>query len=164
MSSERSSSRTNKELASTSSTTGDLVSRSLSLLSSIPFAIALQIMLIISLKIGDIHQTRYFNLMLALLGLNVVGFMLASIKHLQAAWRYIVNKEMTASPAFAMSQNFKDKVELPILGHEQLVERAATAARTMKLKIRFTAEETQTTIFAERGVWNRLGTYAVHIG
>jgi cytochrome c biogenesis protein len=160
----RSSSRKTGELTILSAAAGNLVSRSLNLLSSIPFGIALLLLLIITERIGDIHQTRYFNLMLALLSLNVVGFTMASINHLRAAWRYIVNKEINSSPAFAMSQNFKEKIELPLLGRAQLVERTATAARVMKLKIRIATEETRTTIFAERGVWNRLGTYAVHVG
>jgi cytochrome c biogenesis protein len=146
------------------STAGNLVSRSLNLLSSLPFGIVLLILLIITHMIGNIHQTKYFNLMLALLSLNIINFILASINHLQAAWSYIVVKEITASPASAMAQNFKEKIELPILGRGQLVERAATAARAMKLNIRITTEETRTTIFAERGVWNRLATYAVQVG
>jgi cytochrome c biogenesis protein ResB len=141
-----------------------LVSRSMSALSSAPFGIVLLILLIITHMTGNIHHTKYFNLMLALLSLNIINFTLASINHLQAAWRYIVSKELTASPASAMAQDFKEKIELPILGREQLVERAATAARAMKLNIRITPEETRTTIFAERGVWNRLGSYAVHAG
>jgi cytochrome c biogenesis protein len=146
------------------SAASNLVSRSLSVLSSVPFGIVLLILLIITHGIGNIHHTKYLNLMLALLSLNIINFILASIKHLQAAWSYIVGKEITASPASAMAQDFKDKIELPILGREQLVERAATAARAMKLNIRITLEETRTTIFAERGVWNRLGAYAVHVG
>jgi cytochrome c biogenesis protein ResB len=148
----------------TGSTASNLVSRSLNLLSSVPFGIVLLILLIITHMIGNIHHTKYSNLMLALLSLNIINFILASIKHLQAAWSYIVSKEITASPAFAMAQSFKEKIELPILGRKQLVERAASAARAMKLNIRITTEETRTTIFAERGVWNCLGTYAVHVG
>src|SRR5256885_6917345 len=34
----------------------------------------------------------------------------------------------------------------------------------MKFKVRVTEEESRTTVFAERGVWNRLGAYVVHIG
>jgi cytochrome c biogenesis protein len=160
----RSSSRTTGDLAGPSSTTGNLVSRSLNLLSSVPFGIVLLILLILTARIGNIHDTKYFNLMLALLSLNLVGFILASINHLRAAWGCIVRKEVTDSPAFAMSQNFREKIEMPLLGRERLVERAATAARAMKLKIRITPEETRTTIFAERGVWNCLGTYAVLVG
>ena len=146
------------------STAGNLVSRSLSALSSVPFGIVLLILLIITHLIGNIHHTKYFNLMLVLLSLNIINFILALINHLHAAWGYIVCKEITASPASAMAQDFKEKIELPILGRERLVERAATAARAMKLNIRITPEETRTTIFAERGVWNRLGAYAVHVG
>jgi cytochrome c biogenesis protein ResB len=148
----------------TGGTTSSLVSRSLKLLSSVHFGLVLLILLIITHIIGDILHTKYFNLMLVLLSLNIINFILASINHLQAAWSYIVSKEITASPASAMAQSFKEKIELPILGRKQLVERAASAAMAMKLNIRITPEETRTTIFAERGVWNCLGTYAVHVG
>jgi cytochrome c biogenesis protein len=147
-----------------SSTAGNLVSHGLNVLSSVPFGIVLLMLLIITHMIGNAHHTKYFNLMLVLLSLSIINFILASINHLQAAWSYIVDKEIIASPDTAMAQNFKEKIELPILGRKQLVERAATAARAMKLNIRITPEETRTTIFAERGVWNRLGTYAVHVG
>ncbi|MCI0337178.1 MAG: cytochrome c biogenesis protein ResB [Acidobacteria bacterium] len=109
----------------------------------------------------DIYHAWYFNLLLLLLSLNII---LASIDHFPAAWSHISRKKLTASPLFAMAQRFKEKLEIPSLGRKQLVERAAEAARAMKFKVRVTEEESRTTIFAERGVWNRLGAYVVHIG
>jgi cytochrome c biogenesis protein len=63
-----------------------------------------------------------------------------------------------------MAQKFKEKIELPLLDRKVLTERAAAAARAMKFNVRITEEESRTTVFAERGVWNRLGAYAVHVG
>jgi len=63
-----------------------------------------------------------------------------------------------------MAQKFKEKVELPQLGRRQLAERAVAAARKMRFRARVTETDDRTTIFAERGVWNRLGAYAVHVG
>ncbi len=145
-------------------TAGSLVDRTLNLLSSVPFGIVLLILLIIACMIGNIYHTKYFNLMLALLSLNIINIILASIYHFPAELSHILRKNLTASPTFAMAQNFKEKIELPILGRERLVERAAAAARAMRFNILVTPEEMRTTIFAELGVWNRLGTYAVHIG
>jgi len=165
----------------------------LNLLSSVPCGIVLLILLIIACMIGmliqqqeldtfrayyaeltpaekiiygrlgffDIYHAAYFNLLLLLLSLNII---LASIDHFPAAWSFLTRKKLTASPTFAMAQKFKEKVELPQLGRQQLAERAASAARKMRFKARVTEANDRTTIFAERGVWNRLGAYAVHIG
>jgi cytochrome c biogenesis protein len=109
----------------------------------------------------DIYHAWYFNLLLLFLSLNII---LASIDHFPAAWSHIRRKKLTASPMFAMAQKFKEKIELPNIERPQLAERAAEAARALKFKVRVTEQESRTTIFAERGVWNRLGAYAVHVG
>ncbi|MGE0131720.1 MAG: cytochrome c biogenesis protein ResB [Blastocatellales bacterium] len=169
------------------------IDRVLNLLSSVPFGITLLMLLITACMIGmliqqqeldsfpayyaeltpaektvygrlgffDIYHAAYFNLLLLLLSLNII---LASIDHFPSAWSFIARKKLTASPIFAMAQKFKENVELPQLGRQQLVERAAAAARKTRFKVRITEEDNRTTIFAERGVWNRLGAYVVHIG
>ncbi len=165
----------------------------LNLLSSIPFGIVLLILLITACMIGmliqqleletfpayyaeltpaektvygwlgffDIYHVWYFNLLLLLLSLNII---LASIDHFPAAWSFIAKKKLKASPTFAMTQRFKEKAELPNVDRKRLTDRAIAAAKAMKFKVRVTEEETRTTVFAERGVWNRLGAYVVHIG
>jgi cytochrome c biogenesis protein len=170
-----------------------LIDGFLNLLSSVPFGIVLLVLLIIACMIGmliqqqeldtfpayyakltpaekivyghlgffDIYHATYFNLLLLLLSLNII---LASIDHFPAAWSFIRRKKLTASPTFAMAQKFKEKVELPQVDRQQLAERAVAAARKMRFRARVTEANDRTTIFAERGVWNRLGAYAVHIG
>lgn len=170
-----------------------ITDKCLNLLSSIPFGITMLILLITACMIGmliqqiqletfpqyyaeltpaeqivygslgffDIYHAWYFNLLLALLSLCII---LTSIDHFPAAWSFIKRKKLTASPTFVMSQKFKEKIELPGFKTKQLTERAAQAARAAKYKIRVTEESSRTTIFAERGAWNRLGAYAVHIG
>jgi cytochrome c biogenesis protein len=165
----------------------------LNLISSVPFGIILLVLLIIACMIGmliqqkelesfagyyaeltpsekivygnlgffDIYHSWYFNLLLLLLSLNII---LASIDHFPAAWSHFRRKKLTASPIFAMAQRFKEQVELPNLERQQLVERAAVAARALKFKVRITDKDDRTTVFAERGVWNRFGAYVVHIG
>ncbi len=170
-----------------------VIDGSLNLLSSVPFGITLLILLIIACMIGmliqqqnlesfpayyaeltpaekivygrlgffNIYHTTYFHALLLLLSLNII---LASIDHFPAAWSFIARKKLTASPTFAMAQKFKEKVELPQLDRKLLVERAVAAARKMGFKARVTEADDRITVFAERGVWNRLGAYAVHIG
>lgn len=137
-----------------------LVVRLFNLLRSVPFGIVLLALLIIACMIGDIYHTKFFSLILALLSLN---FILASIYYLPEAWGYILRKQVIASPTFAMAQDFKEKIELPILGRERLIERAATAARAMKFTLHITHQMSMATIFAERSAWNRLGSYALHV-
>jgi cytochrome c biogenesis protein len=165
----------------------------LNLISSVPFGIVLLVLLIIACMIGmliqqqgletfspyyaaltpaekivygrlgffNIYHAPYFNLLMLLLSLNII---LASIDHFPAAWSFITRKKLTASPTFAMAQKFKEKVELPELDRRRLVELATAAARKMRFRARVTETDDRTTIFAERGVWNRLGAYAVHVG
>src|SRR5262247_1455831 len=165
----------------------------LNLLSSVPFGIVLLVLLIVACMTGmmiqqqeldtfpayyaeltpaekavygrlgffDIYHVAYFNLLLLLLSLNII---LASIDHFPSAWSFVRRKKLTASPTFATAQKFKEKVELPQLGRQQLAERAVAAARKMRFKARVTETDDRTTVFAERGVWNRLGAYAVHVG
>jgi cytochrome c biogenesis protein len=170
-----------------------LIDGFLNLLSSVPFGIVLLVLLIIACMIGmliqqqeldsfpayyakltpaeklvygnlgffDIYHATYFNLLLLLLSLNII---LASIDHFPAAWSFIRRKKLTASPTFAMAQKFKEKVEVPKVDRQQLADRAVAAARKMRFRARVTEANERTTIFAERGVWNRLGAYAVHVG
>ncbi len=108
----------------------------------------------------DIYHAWYFNVLLLLLSLTII---LASIDHFPAAWSYIAKKKLTASPTFAKAQRTKGEVELPGVNRAALVERTGRAARGLGFKIKVTEEETRTTVFAERNVWNRLGAYLVHI-
>lgn len=172
---------------------GALIDRFLNLLSSVQFGIVQLILLIAACMIGmliqqqeletfpgyfaeltpaekvvygrlgffDIYHVWYFNLLLLLLSLNII---LASIDHFPAAWSFIRKKKLTASPTFAMAQKFKEKAELPNFDRQRLTERTTAAARAMGFKVRVTEQDTRTTVFAERGVWNRLGAYVVHIG
>ncbi len=175
------------------STFNSLIDGFLNLLSSVPFGIVLLVLLIIASMIGmliqqqeletfqgyyaeltpgekivygrlgffDIYHAWYFNLLLLFLSLNII---LASIDRFPTAWSYISKKKLTASPTFALAQRFKDQIELPGLDRQELVKRASAAARAMKFKVRATDQDGRTTVYAERGVWNRLGAYVVHIG
>lgn len=164
----------------------------LDILSSVPFGLILLILLITACMIGmliqqqelpefakyyasltpaekivygrlnffDIYHAWYFNVLLLLLSLNII---LASIDHFPAAWSFVTKKKLTASPTFAKAQRTKGEVELPGVERASLVERTRQAARALGFKVKVTEEETRTTIFAERGVWNRLGAYLVHV-
>ena len=172
---------------------GGLIDRLLGAISAVPFGITLLVLLIIACMIGmliqqqeldtfgayyaeltpaekivygrlgffDIYHAWYFNALLLLLSLNII---LASIDHFPAAWSYVRRKKLTASPTFAMTQKFREEVDLPGASRQELTARATRAARATRFRVRVTETDDRTTIFAERGVWNRLGAYAVHVG
>ena len=108
----------------------------------------------------NIYHTWYFNALLLLLSLNII---LSSIDHFPKAWSLFRRKKLTASTTFAQSQRVHEAAELSGLERSELVARASRAAKAARFKVRVTEEETRTTIFAERGAWNRLGAYAVHV-
>jgi cytochrome c biogenesis protein len=169
------------------------IDRVLGLLSAVPFGITLLILLISCCMIGmliqqqeletfakyyaeltpaekviygrlgffNIYHVWYFNLLLLFLSLNII---LASIDHFPKAWSFVRRKKLTASPTFAQTQRIRVAAAAAGVGREELARRAAEAARAFKFKVRVTPEEQRTTIFAERGAWNRLGAYAVHVG
>jgi len=172
---------------------GGIIDAVLSLLSAVPFGIFLLVLLISACMTGmliqqvdlvdtfpryfanlapaerviygrlgffDIYHVWYFNLLLLLLSLNII---LASIDHFPKAWSFVRGKKLTASPTFAMTQRARQQVDAPGVTRSELVSRGQDAARAMRFRIRTTDEADRTTIFAERGSWNRLGAYAVHI-
>ncbi|MEP7271020.1 MAG: cytochrome c biogenesis protein ResB [Acidobacteriota bacterium] len=108
----------------------------------------------------DIYHARYFHFLLGLLSLNII---LASIDHFPKAWSFVRKKKLTASPTFAMTQRFRHEVNVPGLDRAEVKARAVAGAKAQRFRIKVTDEETRTTIFAERGSWNRLGAYAVHV-
>lgn len=108
----------------------------------------------------NIYHTWYFNALLLLLSLNIV---LSSIDHFPKAWSLFRRKKLTASPTFAQSQRVHEAAELRGVERSELVVRASRVAKAARFKVRVIEEETRTTIFAERGAWNRLGAYAVHV-
>ena len=168
-----------------------IIDQALGLLSSVPFGLVLLALLIVVCMIGmliqqqelesfanyyagltpaeklvygrlgffNIYHTWYFNLLLLLLSLNII---LASIDHFPKTWSSIRRKKLTASPTFTQAQRVHDVVELRGVGRGEMVDRVRQAARALQFKVRVTEEETRTTVFAERGVWNRLGAYAIH--
>lgn len=174
-------------------TLGVLIDRFLALISSVPFGIILLVLLLTLSMIGmliqqqeldtfatyfanltpaertiygglgffDIYHAGYFNFLLLLLSLNII---LASIDHFPKAWKLMRHKKLTASPRFTQALRIKhDPVALPALNRETIVERAQAAARALKYKVTVTDKDGRTTIFAEKGAWNRMGAYAVHV-
>jgi cytochrome c biogenesis protein len=109
----------------------------------------------------DIYHAWYFNLLLLVLSLNIV---LASIDRFPTAWRFIRHKKLEAGHKFLESQQQHAKVQVEAgATRAELSERVSRAFRTVGLRPIVTEKQGRTYVFGERGSWNRLGAYAVHV-
>jgi cytochrome c biogenesis protein len=112
------------------------------------------------LGIFDIYHAWYFNALLLVLSLNIV---LASIDRFPGAWTFISRKKLDASAHWLSGQKPSATVSLRAGSLEEAVARVAGAFRASRLKAVVTEKKGKTYVFGERGAWNRLGAYAVHV-
>jgi cytochrome c biogenesis protein len=108
----------------------------------------------------DIYHVWYFNLLLLVLSLNIV---LASIDRFPTAWRFIKHKKLEAGRRFLESQQQHASVHLEVKKSEEARERVRRAFRSAGLRATVTEKNGRVYVFGERGAWNRLGAYAVHV-
>jgi cytochrome c biogenesis protein len=181
------------EAATASKNKVSIIDQVLSFLSSVPFGVSLLVLMIVFSMIGmlvqqqeletfpkyfaeltpaekwvygglgffDIYHAWYFKLLLLVLSLNII---LASIDYFPRAWNSVRRKKLTASPLFAQTQKVKDEVVALNAKRRDLVARAQQAAKSAGFKTTVTEGKDSTTIFAEKGVWNRFGAYYIHTG
>ena len=108
----------------------------------------------------DIYHTWYFNAMLLVLSLNII---LSSIDNLPKAWTYVSRKKLDASAHWLAGQEQHATLDVEAESAAEVADRVGKAARALSLKARVSEENGATFVFAERGAWNRLGAYAVHV-
>ena len=108
----------------------------------------------------DIYHSWYFNALLLILSLNIV---LASIDRFPGAWLYIKRKKLEAAPPYIKHQQPSATLTLQGADRRAVAERLSAACRSVGLKPIIIEKSQRTFLFAERGVWNRLGAYAVHV-
>jgi cytochrome c biogenesis protein len=107
----------------------------------------------------DIYRSRYFTLLLAITGLNII---LASIDRFPAAWQYIRKPKLTASPKFIAAQMFNAE-GVEHADPKGVAEQIRKAWRRHGFRARINEENSRVTVFAQRNTWNRLGAYVVHV-
>jgi len=112
-----------------------------------------------SLGLFNIYHSWYFTALLAITALNII---LSSIDRFPAAWAYVSRPKLTASPRFISAQTFNQTARQSV-DADRAAERVAAAWRKAGLRARVNQDERRTTVFAERGVWNRFGAYVVHV-
>jgi cytochrome c biogenesis protein len=107
----------------------------------------------------NIYHSWYFTTLLAITGLNII---LASVDRFPAAWAYASKPKRVATPRFVAAQAFTQTVSQP--GEADAVaDQIAAAWRGARLRARINQADGRLTVFAQRGVWNRFGAYAVHV-
>ena len=113
-------------------------------------------------KLGffDIYHVWYFNALLLLLSLNIV---LASIDRFPSAWTYVSRKKLDASARWLRGQEKSASFVSTGESREEVAGRVAAAFLAEKLKPTVTEKGGKTFVFGERGAWNRLGAYSVHV-
>lgn len=169
-----------------------VVTRALNLLSSVRFGVVLLVLLAAACMIGmlivqqnvegfdkyfadltpaqkflygklgffDIYHAWYFNLLLFVLSLNIV---LASIDRFPGAWTYISRKKLDASAHWLKGQEQSASIRLSAATRDEAVGKISEAMRANRLKTTVTEKKGKSFVFGERGAWNRLGAYAVHV-
>lgn len=169
-----------------------VLTRMLNLLSSVRFGVSLLVLLVIACMTGmlimqqsvegfdkyyaeltpsqqllygtlgffDIYHSWYFNLLLLVLSLNIV---LASIDRFPKAWTFIKRKKLDASRTWLKGQEQHAVVSVQAEDEKALAQKVSEAYRSVGLKPTVSEKNGRTYIFAERGAWNRLGAYAVHV-
>ena len=113
-----------------------------------------------SLGFFDIYHVWYFNALLLILSLNIV---LASIDRFPSAWTFISRKKLDASAHWLRGQEQTATVEFAGATSASAAGKIAGAMRASRMKARVTEKKGKTFVFGERGAWNRLGAYAVHV-
>ncbi|HXF43311.1 MAG TPA: cytochrome c biogenesis protein ResB [Pyrinomonadaceae bacterium] len=127
----------------------------------------------------DIYHTWYFNALLLLLSLNII---LASIDRFPTAWSYISKPKLTATPAWAKSRKYSEQSFLPEKADEaaQIISKyfqsagfKPTVTETFIEDYAINPDGTKNfsqkiskrtlTVFGEKGKFNRIGAYLVHI-
>src|SRR5205085_1269768 len=108
----------------------------------------------------DIYHSWYFNVLLLVLSLNLV---LASIDRFPGAWQYVKRPKFDVQPVWLRKQSVTTTLKLKGESRNAVAEQVALAARSIGMKAFVTEKGTRTFVFAQKGAWNRLGAYAVHV-
>jgi cytochrome c biogenesis protein len=133
-----------------------------------------------SLGFFNIYYSWYFKAMLLVLSLNII---LASIDHFPTAWKYIVKPKISATSDWLLQQPVHEAVDLSDADETAVAEKIRSAFESNGMKARITPVETTSygvnetgqkdfsklisekklVVFGERGKFNRIGAYIVHV-
>lgn len=127
----------------------------------------------------DIYYSWYFNLILLILSLNII---LASIDRIGGAWSYISSPKLFGTLGFYKRQRESAEVTVSGDSKDDVADKVAAAFRGEGFKPKITkaadldepsrvrmgirdeqAQDGPIYLFGQRGKWNRMGAYIVHV-
>ncbi len=112
------------------------------------------------LGLFDIYYSWYFKLLLILLSLNIT---LASIDRFPSAWSYISRPKLDASRKWILQQKQNVVLRVEAGTQEEAADQISSVFKQNGLKPRISEKKGDLFVFGERGKWNRLGAYIVHV-
>jgi cytochrome c biogenesis protein len=113
-------------------------------------------------KLGffDIYHTWYFNALLLILSLNIV---LSSVDNFPKAWAFISRPKLDPSAKWLNGQDQHETLAVEGDDPQTVAGSVRAMFRALGLKTTITESGGKTFVYGERGAWNRLGAYAVHV-
>jgi cytochrome c biogenesis protein len=114
-------------------------------------------------KLGffDIYHVWYFNVLLAILSLNIV---LASIDRFPKTWLFVSKPNVSVPIRWLREQKQTAEINIPGAAEDVIVLISAAMKGQGWRNIKTTVKAGRIFILGQEGVWNRLGAYAVHVG
>ncbi len=112
-----------------------------------------------AIGLDRLYNAWYFNLMLGLLALNLV---VCSLKHWPHTWRFFSHPKTTLEGEGAAGIPLRR--EMPLMkGAADAPSKAAAALSARGYKALVTEAGGATHLFAQKGIWGRLGIYVTHL-
>jgi cytochrome c biogenesis protein len=108
----------------------------------------------------DIYHSWYYNLLLLVLSLNII---LASIDRFPSAWSYIAKPKIKATRPWMLARDQSEVIELRTESKDTAVAKAIDALKASGMRVKTGEDGAATMVFGEKGRWNRMGAYIVHV-
>lgn len=113
-----------------------------------------------NLGLFDIYHSWYYNLLLLILSLNIV---LASIDRFPSAWSFIAKPKLDASRHWLLGQKQNAVVSVDAANEQEAAQKISHNFKKQGFSATVTEKKGKLFVFGERGKWNRLGAYIVHV-
>jgi cytochrome c biogenesis protein len=113
-----------------------------------------------NLGLFDIYHTWYYNTLLLVLSLNIV---LASIDRFPSAWSYISKPKTWATRGWLLNRRKHFQMTADAGDISSIAKAVAATLNKNGLKTTIGEKDGATFVFGQRGKWNRIGAYIVHV-
>jgi cytochrome c biogenesis protein len=105
----------------------------------------------------DIYHSWYYNFLLLILSLNII---LASIDRFPTAWKYISTPKTEVTKAWLLHQKQNGNLNV---AEDNITEKITPIFKKYGFNVKTTEKNGRIHIFGEKGKWNRMGAYIVHV-